>query len=188
MKMLNTILVFLALLSVSCQRSKGLFQETGRDWDRYGDATWTFSGDELTGRVTDGVGFVMTQETYRDMLLELEFNPDSTVNSGIFVRCRDKDINPIDCYELNIWDLHPDQDSRTGAIVTKEPPLAYVETNNQWNSYKIRAQGNRIQAWVNGRLTADILNDDLREGYIGLQASGTGVVRFRRVRITRLRY
>lgn len=172
---------------VSCQNSQVLFQENTNDWKRFGDITWKFSNNELIGTADDSNGFVMTQETYDDFILELEFKPDDTINSGVFIRCSNQEINPTDCYEANIWDLHPNQDFRTGAIVLKAVPLTIVETNNKWNTYKIKTEKNHVQVWVNSILTADINDDTLSNGYIGMQANGTGEIRFRNVKITSLK-
>ncbi len=175
----SVIGVIVLFIIISCNQSQTLFQENPKDWDAYGDANWNFSNNELIGKITDGAGFVMTRQSYKDFILEVEFKPDSTINSGVFIRCKDKDVNPSDCYELNIWDLHPDQDNRTGAIVTRTIPLAYVETINKWNTFRIKAEKDHIQVWINDTLTADTRDEGLFDGYIGLQAKGTGEIRFR---------
>jgi hypothetical protein len=179
-------IISIALILFSCNQTSVLFLENSTDWDIHGDASWNFSDHELIGKITNGDGFVLTQQRYNDFVLEVEFNPDSTINSGVFIRCSQEEINPVDCYELNIWDLHPDQMNRTGAIVTMAPPLAFVETINKWNTYKIKAEKNHLQVWVNGILTVDTVDDKLSGGYIGLQAKGTGEVRFRNIKIQSL--
>lgn len=181
------IIVFLiALLHVSCDNSKILFQENTTDWFEKGDASWSFSNDELIGKIKDGAGYLITKESYKNFTLELEFNPDSTINSGVFLRCRNNDISPINCYEVNIWDLHPNQDYRTGAIVLKSNPLAIVETIDKWNTYKIKIEKDHIKVWINGILTTDIKDKTFPEGYVGLQAKGTGEVKFRNIKITKM--
>jgi len=183
---LITILIIVTL-NYSCgQNNSGkklLFEMNKNDWFDGGDAQWSFYDEVLVGTASGGPGFVMTQESYSDFELTLEFNPDSTVNSGIFVRCNQKELSNIDCYEMNIWDLHPDQKSRTGSIVTRAVPKAHVETLDKWNTYKIRCEGSRIQTWVNNELTVDINNQDLIQGYIALQAAETGIVKFRNVQL-----
>jgi len=181
-----SVLTLALWLSSSCTTSKSIFQERSNDWNEFGDANWNFSNNELFGSISEGAGFVMTNKTYKNFLLVLEFIPDSTINSGIFVRCQNKEITPTDCYEINIWDLHPNQESRTGAIVTRTVPLAHVETLNKWNTYKIKSEENHIQVWVNGVLTADYMDDSLMSGYIALQASGKGKIGFRNVKLTEL--
>ena len=140
------LIVLTLILAVSCQNSQTLFQENEKDWITEGTAHWNFSNNELTGKVNKEAGFVMTKNTYKDFVLELEFKPDSTINSGIFIRCKNYAINVQECYEVNIWDLHPNQEFRTGAIVTKSKPLAQVETIGSWNTYKIKIEQDHLEA------------------------------------------
>ena len=181
------LIILVLLLTISCQNSETLFQENGADWITEGDAHWDFANNVLTGKVNDEVGFVMTKQSYKDFVLELEFKPDSIINSGVFIRCKNYELSSEDCFEVNIWDLHPNQDFRTGAIVSKGKPLSYVETIGKWNSYKIKMQNDHLKVWINGVLTSDLKDESLLEGYIGLQASGSGEIGFRNVKITSLK-
>lgn len=175
------------LLLVSCSEKSTseeiLFEEDGNDWFSEGDAEWKFINGELTGSLKSGSGFVMTKKSYKDFVLELEFKPDSTINSGVFIRCKENAISNSDCYEINIWDLHPDQKNRTGAVVARAQPLAHIETLDKWNSYKIKNENDHLQVWINGVVTADMKNQDLVEGPIALQAAESGQVAFRNVTI-----
>ncbi len=181
----STLIILGTLLFIQCNSSGSdsiqLFEENSDTWFEGGDASWKFENGELVGKSEGGNGFVMTKESYKDFVLELEFNPDNTVNSGVFVRCKDKEISNTDCYEMNIWDEHPDQDSRTGSVVTRMKPMAHVSTLNKWNTYKVECSGNIQKVWVNGELTAEMENNDLIDGYIALQAAETGSIRFRNV-------
>ena len=176
------ILLVTVLFSLqSCEDKEKLFEANSDSWVQMGDAKWKFSGDEIMATILRGSGFIMTKDVYKDFELELQFYPDETINSGIFVRCAEKELSYTDCYEINIWDYHPDQKERTGAIVSRAAPLKNVQTINKWNTYKIQCKGNKIKAWINGDLTADIDNNGLIEGYIALQAAGLGTVRFKNV-------
>jgi hypothetical protein len=139
----------------SCDQKEEMLKENFDGWHILGGAEWRFDQNELIGTVKDSVGFVMTEDRYSDFILELEFKPDSTINSGIYIRCQNQEISFTDCYEINIWDLHPNQDFRTGAIVNRAIPLNYVETIGEWNTYKIQIQGDHLQAWINDIPTAD---------------------------------
>ncbi|WP_400079061.1 DUF1080 domain-containing protein [Winogradskyella sp. R77965] len=183
---INLFLSLFIVLFLSCNQPQRLFNENSKDWITKGNANWTFSNNELIGIVDDGAGFVITNQSYKDFSLELEFQPDSTINSGVFIRCKNQDINPTDCYELNIWDLHPDQTNRTGAIVTRKEPLAIVSTIDKWNTYRIKVEKNEIKVWINDTLTVNTKDEKLSDGYIGLQAKGTGKVRFRNVKLKNL--
>jgi hypothetical protein len=184
MRINYTIIVLAIFMLFGCNEHKEIFIENSDEWTEYGDADWKFNSDELIGTVdNDGFGFVMTKAKYDNFILELDFKPDSTINSGIFIRCSKFEINPFDCYEVNIWDLHPKQEFRTGAIVLKAEPIEKVETINQWNSYKIRAEKNNVKVWINDILTIDMIDDSLDTGYIGLQAAGSGEIKFKNIRV-----
>nr|AIA87898.1 DUF1080 [uncultured Streptomyces sp.] len=48
---------------------------------------------------------------------------------------------------------------------------------NEWNEYRIRAEGRHIQLWINGVQTVDYTEPDEsipQVGYIGLQIHGGG--------------
>jgi len=171
---------------ISCGGTKTLFKESSEDWIKGGAAIWQLNSEEIFGISESGESFIMTKDSYKNFILELEFYPDKTINSGIFVRCKNYNISNTECYEMNIWDLNPNQTYGTGSVVTRASPAASVETINKWNTYKIENKENQLRVWVNGILTADILDDDLVEGYVGLQAAETGTIKFRNVKITEL--
>lgn len=178
--------MLLCLILSGCEHSgERLFSKGHSDWATFGNAQWAFQGDTLVGTTADAEGFVMTRGTYSNFILDLEFKPDSSINSGIFIRCAERELSAEDCYEINIWDLHPTPKWRTGAIVLRETPLAHVNTLNRWNTYRIAAGADTLRIWVNDTLTALLPSPELSAGFIGLQASGTGEIRFRNVRLYR---
>ncbi len=173
-------LSLLMILFLSCEKEHDFLKEVKGEWAIKGEGTWNFSQDVLTGVIKEGYGFIYSKKSYKNFILEIEFKPDSTVNSGVFIRCKNDSINPINCYEFNIWDNHPKQEYRTGAVVLKSSPLAKVTTIGKWNRYKIKCVDNHLQAWINDVLVADVVDENLAEGYLGLQASGNGTVQFRK--------
>jgi hypothetical protein len=138
--------ISIVLILVSCNHSQHISLDDSSCWDVQGDASWEFLEQELIGKVSNGAGYLTTKKDYNNFVLELEFKPNSTINSCVFIRCNSKDINPFDCYELNIWDLHPDQKNRTGAIVARVVPLEIVETINKWNTFRIQVENTHIMA------------------------------------------
>lgn len=149
------------------------------------DSRWEIVDGVLVPERGEERTYVVTTAQYSDVEITLEFKPDAGTNSGVFARCRDPDdITPLNCYEFNIWDAHPDQDSRTGAIVTLSAPTAFVETEDRWNTMRVRVEGVRLRLWVNDTLTNDIEDDKLAEGFIAFQYGGEGgMVTFRNIRI-----
>ena len=171
------------MLSMSCRNSQSLFQEDAKNWEISGKSKWEFSNNELIGKAAKGLGLIKTKQTYSDFILELEFKPDAFVNSGVFIRCENEKTNSKNCYEINIWDNHPNQELRTGSIVKKMVPITIVNTNNKWNTYKIKAKKELIQVWINDTLTANLKDNSCSKGYIALQATGSGEIRFRNIKI-----
>ena len=149
-----------------------------------GDANWVFDAD--TVGADSGNGMLVTNQTFADFELQLEFWVDEPANSGVFIRCPDpSSITDTTCYEANIFDTRPDQTYRTGAIVNVASPAVQIDAADRWNSYGIRAQGQRLQIVLNGETVVDVEDGQFAAGHIGLQY-GMGVVKFRNVRIRTL--
>ena len=178
----NWFLIISVLLFASCTSSSPLFLNSG-NWQLNGAAGWQFDQDMIIGESEGEAGYLVSNQSFTDFVLELEFNPSSELNSGIFIRCEGTEMTPNACYEFNIWDENPNQEYRTGAIVMKSNPIAKVNTIGKWNTYKIKAKGNSLQAWVNGQKVSDIKDSDLASGFIGLQAAKGGKVMFRNITI-----
>ena len=154
-----------------------------RDWTTTGSAIWDFKNNELIGR--EGDGFLVSNRTYREFELSVDFWISEGTNSGIFILCQDRDsINPESCYELNIWDNHPNQEARTGSIVGRVmPPLAEVSTEGRWNNYQVKVRDSKITVKVNDIVTAKLNEKSLQAGFLALQKWGGGEVRFRNLKI-----
>lgn len=171
---------------VACTSTRDLFDGlTLSGWEQQGAASWHVADGAIVGN-GQGDGFLVSRERFGDFRLSAEFLVDADTNSGIFIRCQDpENIHPDTCYELNIWDDHPRQEARTGAIVFRAmPPLAQVSTVGRWSRYDVTASGARLVVRVNGITTAILEEADPIPGFIALQRWGTGQVRFRRVTIT----
>ena len=151
-------------------------------FNEVGDAQWNIIDDYVEA---DGYenSYLVTRGHYTDFLLQAEFWPGAGSNSGIFIRNRNPDaISASDGYEINIYDTNENVDNRTGSVVNHRPPMEVVATEEQWNTYEITAQGNRITARVNGTLTADMEDDTHANGPIAFQNNG-GLIRFRNIRL-----
>jgi hypothetical protein len=187
---LHLLILAILFLNSSCKNSQALFQENASDWDKNGNAIWEFSEGVLNGSITRGNSFLMTNQKFDNYILEMEFNPDETINSGVYLHCSERIINTEKCYEVNISDTNPTPANRTGSIVPIAAQLVAVETIDKWNNLKIKVEGNHFQVWTNGTLTADAMDDKLSDGFIALQALGNnqtnGKIQFKNIKITPL--
>ena len=173
------------LLLAACAGPVSLFDGYSlQGWQVVGDADWSVAHREIEAGGT-GDGFLASEGRYGDFQLRLEFWVEPSVNSGLFVRCKDRArIHPDTCYELNIWDDHPKQEARTGAIVFRfMPPLAKVDTVGKWNTYEVTAKGSLLEVRVNGITTAVLEDADPSPGFIALQRWGQGRVKFRTIEL-----
>lgn len=150
-------------------------------------AGWKLSDGLIEALPTEDMTYLKSEQQFENFILTAEFFPVGNVNSGIFIRCQpDKDLSPVNCYEINIWDDHPNQDSRTGAIVTRELPLEKVSTVGQWNSCEIIADSTSVTVKINGVVTVVHEGNALKSGFIALQRANAETVRFRNVRVESL--
>ena len=150
-------------------------------WRVLGDANWELADGAVSA--DSGNGYLVTEASYGDFELTLEFWVDEPANSGVFIRCSDpENIGAGNSYEVNIYDTRADQTYRTGGIVNVAAPTSVINTGGQWNSYTISAQGSRLVVTLNGTQTVDTTHDEFVRGPIALQY-GAGTVRFRNVQI-----
>ena len=155
------------------------------DW-QFIDGQWSENHGVWSSQ-SKPVTYLVSRETFQDVRVTLEFSPDGAVNSGVFVRCMDpKDITALNCYEANIWDEHPNQSFRTGALVTRVEPQAFVETVGRWNKMEVIAVGRRIEVRVNNVLTALSENEEPQTGHIAFQQANEGRIQFRNVKLQNL--
>jgi hypothetical protein len=152
-------------------------------WDVVGDANWRVEERAARADRSTAASFLVSEDSFADFDLELEFWVDPEANSGVFLRCQDAGtITDTSCYEANIFDTRPDQTYRTGAIVNVAEPAEFVYTGGQWNRLKIMAVGSRLQVTLNGRSMVDTKDSRFSRGPIALQYAA-GQVMFRNVRI-----
>lgn len=153
-------------------------------WRQLGDANWRIENGEFVADA--GSGHLVTQESFTDIRVRLEFWVDEGANSGVFLRVSDPDnIVDTNAYEVNIFDTRPDPSYRTGGVVHFASPAVHIDTAGQWNSYDITIQGERITAILNGEQVVDFEDGTYASGPFSLQY-GAGVVKFRNVEIQRL--
>lgn len=145
--------------------------------------------------------FLVTKKTYADFELRLKFKLTGTegfVNSGIMIRSVRIDYPPGEMrgYQADIgdgfWGALYDECRRNKILVA--PPketLKDLVKKGDWNEYRIRCEGRRIQLWLNGVQTVDYTEPDEsipQDGHIGLQIHGDGktVVAFKDIEIEEL--
>ncbi|MCA8991794.1 MAG: DUF1080 domain-containing protein [Planctomycetaceae bacterium] len=135
-----------------------------------------FNGEDLTGwhtvpgsksefsvvdgaiHVVNGQGFLETDQTYGDFILQAESETHAErLNSGYFFRLnKGTEEAPSNGYEVQIdngfdGDRHHPSNQGSGAIFRPGIPARYVVANdNEWFTTTLVASGPRMMTWVNG--------------------------------------
>jgi hypothetical protein len=128
----------------------------------------------------------VTEESFDDLQIQLEFWNHEGANSGVFLRISDPEsINDRNSYEANIYDDRPDQSGRTGGIPNFLAPMTVLDTWDRWNTYDITLDGDNIKIVLNGVTTVNSTDSNFRRGPLSLQY-GAGTIKFRNIRIRNL--
>ncbi len=172
---------------------------------------WTQRGGVAKYTVEDGVivgttvpktpnSFLCTEKNYGDFALEVEFKVDPAMNSGVQIRSNslpDYKDGQVHGYQVEIdpsrrgWSGGIYDEGRRGWLndLRQNREARYAFKQNDWNTYRVEAIGDRIRTWINGVPAADLKDDMTAEGFIALQVHGVGnreeamQVRWRNVKI-----
>jgi hypothetical protein len=155
-------------------------------WTPIGQGNWIFVDGTLQGK-NGNAGFLVSKDSYTDFEIRAEFWADDDANSGIFLRCQDRNkVDADNAYEVNIFDKRLNPSYGTGAIVNvAKVAQPAPKAANRWNTYEITARGDRLIVMLNGQQTVDVRDGKHRSGPIALK-SFAGTIRFRKVQIRTL--
>ena len=167
-----------------------------------GTATYRVEEGAIVGKTAQGSpnSFLSTVNDYGDFELTFEVDVDSGLNSGVQIRSGTKPesgrvYGPQVEIESSPGEAGYIYGEATGrGWISQQRSIKDAYKNDQWNRYVVRAQGDRIQTWVNGRAIADLVDpESRRSGFIGLQVHSIGKdtgpfeVRWRDIRVRELK-
>ncbi|MDF9796009.1 uncharacterized protein YcnI [Catalinimonas alkaloidigena] len=186
-----------------------------------GDATYEVENGVVTGTTKLGEpnSFLTTNKMYDDFILEYEVKVDPRMNSGVQIRSNsyehdttyvftDAEGNTVEKtvesprvhgYQVEI---DPSERAYSGGIydearrgwladLSENDEGRTAFKNNEWNKYRVEAKGDTIRTFVNGIMTAELVDDMTDSGFIGLQVHSTKIedpmqVQWRNIRIQEL--
>lgn len=159
-------------------------------WEGDTAKTWRIEdgaivGGSLTAKVPRNEFLATTQE-FGDFELRLKFKltgTDGQINAGIQIRSQ-RIANHFEMigYQADLGEGYYGalyDESRRNKILAKPDPatIAKALKPGEWNDYRIRCAGRRIQLWINGVPTVDYTEPDPgipQTGLIALQIHGGG--------------
>jgi hypothetical protein len=144
--------------------------------------------------------FLVTEKKYSDFIVELEvmLPPEGKSNSGVMFRAH-VEPNKVFGYQA---ECDPSERAWTGGLYDegrrgwlapskkeKPAPKVFQAPLGEWIKYRIHAEGNHLQIFINGKQTTDYKDDMDAEGHIGIQHHGEDgqVYKFRNIRIKELK-
>lgn len=193
---MKTTAILLGILFGCCVSLEASAQEwvelfNGKDltgWEqRGGKAEYSVKDGVIVGSTVPNTpnSFLCTKKNYGDFELELEFKVHPELNSGVQIRSNslpEYKNGRVHGYQVEIdpseraWSGGIYDESRRGWIndLKQNVKARYAFKQNEWNHYRILANGNSIKTWVNGVPAADLTDDETATGFIGLQVHGVG--------------
>lgn len=142
--------------------------------------------------------FLATTKSYGDFELTLKWKLEGTegfVNGGVqFRTTRIPNHHEVSGYQADLgkgYDGALYDESRRKKILAQPAPdvlAKALKPLGEWNDYRIRAEGKRIQIWLNGVQTVDYTETEPNidaTGIIAVQIHGgaTSVVRYKDIKI-----
>jgi len=157
-----------------------------------GEANWRAENGAIVADKGKG-GYLVSKNSYKDFQIRAEFWADTTTNSGVFIRCTDPNkVTATNAYEVNVYDLRPEPEYGTGAIVNVAKVAPMPKAGGKWNTYEITARGSQLTVVLNGVQTVSVEDSKYPQGPFALQfgngpkdAPG-GAIKWRKVQIRSL--
>jgi len=219
-KQLLTSVVLLSLIACVSVKDKSstskkytsIFDgKTLKGWTQLnGTATYRVEEGIIIGKTKEGSpnSFLCSDKLYDNFDLKFDVKVDNGLNSGVQVRSQTKD-GPKG--RVNGPQIEIESSGKNGAesgyiygeaaggwMTPKEKLIPHKHfKDEQWNTYRVLAQGPRIQVWINDQQISDLTHEEKfkshPKGFIGLQVhsirkdSGPFEVRWRNLEIIELK-
>ena len=151
--------------------------KTLKGWIPRGGGKYSVDNGTLLGVSGTGAhGWLCSEKTYGDFILELEARAEDLGNSGIQVRSRILDNNDMIGYQLDFDRTRPSSgrlydEGRRKLLqdVPLDPECRNALKPEGWNRIRIECVGDHIRSWVNGVAIVDYRDPVDPEGIIALQ-------------------
>lgn len=185
MKNILILLCLLPLVSFSQKIKKvALFNKkdlTG--WVIYGTEKWYVENKKLVceSGPDKGYGYLGTEKSYKNFELTLKFKPEANGNSGVFFHSNitgtkvagwQAEVAPPGHFSGGIYESY-----KRGWLIKPDASLDNVKMG-EWNTMKIKVQGDEVTTWVNDILMIFLKDAAIdSDGKIALQIHDGGGIK-----------
>lgn len=178
--------------------------KTFAGWEGDTDKTWRIEDGAIVGGSLEVTvprnEFLATTREFENFELRLKYKltgVEGFINGGVQFRTqRIPNHHEVRGYQADLgagYDGHLYDESRRNRMLASPAPetLKKALKKDDWNEYRIRAEGPRIQLWLNGVPTVDYTEADPtipRQGVIALQIHGgcKAIVRYKDITLQEL--
>ena len=127
-------------------------------------SNWVFHDGELVLDPLQRGSDIWTKARYGNFILDMEYKLDENSNSGVFIRCQNRQWLPwLEVQVLDSFGKPADKHSAGGVFDIVAPKVNAVKPAGQWNRMTIMADGSLICVVLNGQLVVDVNLDDWAE-------------------------
>jgi hypothetical protein len=205
MKRLTTTLIIALSITAHADPVPLFDGKTFTGWEGDTGTVWRIEDGALVAgsleRKQEKNNFLATEKKYGDFELTLKWKLEGTegfVNGGVqFRTVRIPDHHEVSGYQADLgkgYDGALYDESRRKKMLAQPTPEVLAKAQKplgEWNDYRIRAEGPRIQIWLNGVQTVDYTETEPRidlTGIIAVQIHGnaTSIVRYKDLMIEEL--
>jgi len=187
MKSLLLFSCMLICLFATAQKTEKLFN--GKDltgWTIHGTEKWYAQNGELIceSGPDKQYGYLSTDKNYKNFILTLQFKQEANGNSGVFFRSQipegvkisgwQAEVAPAGQHTGGIYESYG-----RGWLVQPKPEDEKYLKYGDWNTYKIKVDGDEVTTWLNGHKMCYIKDEKIGEGvgFIALQIHEGGGIK-----------
>lgn len=167
-------------------------------WEVYGTELWYVDGDGnmvCESGPDKQYGYLATRDYYNDFDLTIDFKQLANGNSGVFFRSFVEpdakvhgwqcEVAPKNCDTAGIYESY----GRGWLVQIPDDKEKFLKSG-EWNTLRIRVEGDHVQTWLNGEAMADFNDEKIgaAQGRIALQIHDGGGIKvlWRNIKVTRL--
>lgn len=186
---MKSLLALFALSALAHAAPVSLFDGKSFDgWEGDTGKTWRIENREIVGgSLTEKVPrneFLATKKSYANFELRLKFKLIGEANKNAGIQIRSERItdpaHEMKGYQADLGEKYYGalyDESRRRKILAAPAPevIARALKPDDWNEYRIRCEGRRVQLWINGVQTVDYTEPDetlVQSGRIAVQIHG----------------
>ncbi len=138
-------------------------------WEGFGSGKWSVDaeGNLVIENGDDRqYGYLCTRAYYKDFDLTCEFNQVSDGNSGLFFHSFIEGYNKVHGWQCEVAPRDHDtggiyESYGRGWLIQIPEEKESILKEHEWNTLRLRVEGDHVQTWLNGEPMADITDEKI---------------------------